>query len=104
LGKTDVQALGSAITYTRRYVIVSIFNLIIDDDSDDDGNAANDGSTKRKWHPDLATDKMFEAISVQLPRDGDVGVFLEKFYYISQRDKSSVSQLYASFLDAKTNK
>lgn len=37
--KNDPQALGSAITYMRRYALVSVLGLSIDDD--DDGNKAS---------------------------------------------------------------
>lgn len=39
LVKKDAQALGSAITYTRRYALVAILGLQTEDD--DDGNAAS---------------------------------------------------------------
>lgn len=35
------QAQGSAITYLKRYMITAIFDLIIDDASDDDGNKSS---------------------------------------------------------------
>jgi hypothetical protein len=38
--KTDVQALGSTVTYLRRYLTMLIFNLVpADDPTDDDGEA-----------------------------------------------------------------
>lgn len=39
--KTDPQSLGSAITYGKRYALVAILGLNIDD-GDDDGNDASD--------------------------------------------------------------
>lgn len=41
LTKQDSQGLGSALTYARRYALVSVLNLIADDD--DDGNASAGG-------------------------------------------------------------
>ena len=41
LGKNDMQGLGSAITYARRYGIMSLLNLPAEDD---DGNAASRSS------------------------------------------------------------
>lgn len=38
LAKRDQQALGSAITYSKRYALASVLNLAADED--DDGNAA----------------------------------------------------------------
>lgn len=39
LDKTTMQGMGSAVTYARRYALVSMFNL--DAEDDDDGNAAS---------------------------------------------------------------
>jgi len=41
LGKNDMQGLGSAITYARRYGIMSLLNLPAEDD---DGNQASRSS------------------------------------------------------------
>ena len=38
--KTDVQSLGSYITYMKRYAYTSILGVIVGDGEDDDGNAA----------------------------------------------------------------
>lgn len=40
-GKTDPQSHGSAVTYARRYALLSILGLV--GDEDDDGNAASSG-------------------------------------------------------------
>ena len=42
LGKNDMQGLGSAITYARRYGIMSLLNLPAEDD---DGNQASRGAS-----------------------------------------------------------
>jgi hypothetical protein len=41
--KEDVQALGSAITYARRYALSAVLNLVAD--ADDDGRAAGGGNS-----------------------------------------------------------
>ena len=38
-GKEDAQAQGSAITYARRYALMSMLGLVAD--TDDDGEAAD---------------------------------------------------------------
>lgn len=43
LAKTDAHGYGAAITYLRRYLLVSLLGLI---EADDDGNAASDVETK----------------------------------------------------------
>jgi hypothetical protein len=63
--KADPQALGSAITYQRRYAITAILNLNVDDD--DDGNAASQSQHKalKQRKPKLSQEryiKMVEAI------------------------------------------
>lgn len=45
LAKNDPQGAGSAITYCRRYAVVSILGLNVDDD--DDGNTASNRSNPR---------------------------------------------------------
>ena len=47
IGATDMQKLGSAITYARRYALVSMFGL---EQEDDDGNKAS-GYTQTKPQP-----------------------------------------------------
>jgi hypothetical protein len=42
LTKDDMQGLGSALTYARRYALSSVLNLVADED--DDGSAASGGS------------------------------------------------------------
>tara|TARA_R100000951_G_scaffold23413_1_gene19584 strand:+ start:3559 stop:4080 length:522 start_codon:yes stop_codon:yes gene_type:complete len=44
LGKNDMQGLGSAITYARRYGIMSLLNLPAEDD---DGNQASKGAAPK---------------------------------------------------------
>lgn len=44
LAKNDPQGAGSAITYARRYALVSILGLNVDED--DDGNVASNKTTK----------------------------------------------------------
>lgn len=40
--KTDPQAQGSAVTYARRYALMTLLGLVADED--DDGNAASGGA------------------------------------------------------------
>lgn len=42
------QAQGSAITYGKRYMYTAFFDLIIEDASDDDGNAASNAKPKEQ--------------------------------------------------------
>lgn len=46
----DAQAIGSAITYMRRYAYCAILGIVFEDD-DDDGNAASQGQAQQKTKP-----------------------------------------------------
>lgn len=46
--KQDVQAIGSYITYLKRYCYGALVGVIVDDESDDDGNAATQAYTQEK--------------------------------------------------------
>lgn len=52
LAKNDPQGAGSAITYARRYALVSMLGLNVD--SDDDGNEASNKTTTKKLTKDEA--------------------------------------------------
>lgn len=54
LEKETGQGMGAAITYMRRYMLVSIFFL--DADEDDDGNSAEPSKPKVKKRPDKTPD------------------------------------------------
>jgi hypothetical protein len=62
---TPVQAVGSTITYLRRYLLTMVFNLVLEDD-DDDGEAtrrAAAGSTPRR-----TIGQLLEAVEFALKR------------------------------------
>lgn len=67
LAKNDPQGAGSAITYARRYAIVSILGLNVEDD--DDGNSASvptrtyQQDTKTTYKPNV-TNKVIEDIEL----------------------------------------
>ena len=48
LGKSDVQAVGSAITYLRRYALAAVVGIAPADDTDDDGQAAAAAAPQRR--------------------------------------------------------
>lgn len=65
--KTDGnQALGSAVTYARRYAISAILGLAIDED--DDGNAADGKAVKKQAQPKAATVVPPQAPTEQKPQ------------------------------------
>ena len=61
------QALGSAITYARRYALTAILGLVTEDD--DDGNTADGNHVETKKAPDIrnsATHGMFERLALDV--------------------------------------
>lgn len=54
--QSDPQKIGSALTYAKRYLLTTVFNVIAEED--DDGNAASGNTTKpvAKKKPTVMTD------------------------------------------------
>lgn len=53
--QSDPQKMGSAITYAKRYLLTTVFNVIAEED--DDGNEASDNKPKvTKKKPSVMTD------------------------------------------------
>lgn len=53
--QSDPQKMGSAITYAKRYLLTTVFNVIAEED--DDGNEASDNKPKvTKKKPTVMTD------------------------------------------------
>jgi hypothetical protein len=97
--KTDPQSLGSAITYGKRYALVAILGLNIDDD-DDANHASGNGAAKaatnttktgddaKKWlNP--KTPKWDEAIKY-LTIDGGSIAKIETNYKLSKENKTKL--------------
>lgn len=61
--KPDIQSLGSAITYSRRYTLASLVGVC---PVDDDGEATMDRNKQKK---DLHTEEANEPITFKLPSD-----------------------------------
>ena len=68
--KQDAQAVGSAITYLRRYSLQSIMGLPVEDD---DGNAASRRQPQRRQVPEKSVptvaDKAFAAVRLEAAKD-----------------------------------
>lgn len=97
--KSDPQALGSAITYARRYALSSMLGLNIDDD--DDGNAAsgkntdngkqkgnhNNNAPAKPWlNPN--TDQWRSAVKYLV--DGGLITDIEKKYQLSKTNREKL--------------
>jgi len=71
LSKQDAQGQGSAITYARRYAIMSVLGMVADDD--DDGNAASGQSRYIPSSKNPATDFQRSTIANLLRQRGIEG-------------------------------
>ncbi len=50
--KTGIQAVGSSVSYLRRYLLTMAFNIVLADDPDDDGEAVRRTSTRQSARSD----------------------------------------------------
>ena len=86
--QNDPQAMGSAMTYARRYALGSILNLNIDDD--DDGEKAMGRSTQtqmvRAKRPLLPSDPNWEKAVEHLKTGGLMSDILSK-YDVSEKNQ-----------------
>lgn len=82
--KDDIQALGSAITYCRRYALAALVGV---SPADDDGESAMDRTKKKEEVKDIPF------IEIAWPENVDVknmGIFIKK---ISETSKISINQV-----------
>jgi hypothetical protein len=82
--QNDPQAVGSAITYARRYAVSSILSLNV---SDDDGNAA---AVQPKKQPLQAGEKLDAAIKYL--QDGGSITAIEAKYILTQEIRNLLTQ------------
>jgi hypothetical protein len=82
--QNDPQAVGSAITYARRYAVSSILSLNV---SDDDGNAA---AVQPKKQPLQASEKLDAAIKYL--QDGGSIASIEAKYILTQEIRNLLTQ------------
>jgi hypothetical protein len=83
--QNDPQAVGSAITYAKRYALAGVLGLNIDDD--DDGNKASEKPVEKQWlNPN--TEKWSSAIEA-LRGGYDIAV-IKKKYNISKENETKL--------------
>jgi hypothetical protein len=88
----DPQAVGSAITYAKRYALAGILGLNIDDD--DDGNKAAEKDVEKPWlNP--KTEKWNSAIQALI--DGyDIAVIKKKYNISKENETKLLNEIKAS--------
>jgi len=85
--QNDPQAVGSAITYAKRYALAGILGLNIDDD--DDGNKAADKPVEKQWlNP--GTEKWASAIQALV--DGYNLDVIKKKYQLSKENELKLQE------------
>lgn len=97
--KNDPQAIGSAITYQRRYSIGSILNLNIDED--DDGNNASIKTEQQQPQKDetpikkAAGPHLMEQMKERIKK-GEKGIVLkaEQTYNLTTEQRNELVELY----------
>ena len=104
LAKEDMQGLGSALTYARRYAISSVLNLVSDED--DDGNSSGYGTQQQSPPPNtvslqkhakgMSTDQIRAAFkTANVTMDGAPWAALDRVH------ESQAEALYAALQAAK---
>ncbi len=99
----DMQKLGGAITYARRYALVTLLNL---EQADDDGNfASTPNENKTSEAPkELATTKQVALLkSLMIGKKIDIPEFLKKYNFTKLEDlsKSFVSEKIKKLMEGK---
>ena len=96
--KNDPQAIGSAITYQRRYSIGSILNLNID--NDDDGNKASIKAEQQQPkdvvpHKPSITPKLMEKMKERINK-GEKGIVFkaEQSFILTTEQRNELVELY----------
>ena len=96
--KNDPQAIGSAITYQRRYSIGSILNLNID--NDDDGNKASIKTEQEQQKTAVTpkpsiTPKLMEKMKERI-KNGEKGIVFkaEQSFILTPEQKNELVELY----------
>ena len=100
--KNDPQGIGSCITYQKRYALVSILNLSVND-PDDDGNRATYGDKtpaekqEKQW---LNKGKVYEA-AVQKLSEGTTTIEKIKEHYQLSKEMESLLKTFVKKEDKK---
>ena len=101
----DPQAMGSAITYARRYSLASIIGIVTDDD--DDGNKASNKSQQKKQEPapEDTTERAKKAITAldnaKTSTDLEKYIKAAKILIVSVRDAKIKERLETAIMEAE---
>lgn len=87
LAKQDPQGVGSAITYMRRYALVSMLGLNCDED--DDGNSASEVKTDVNFARKNAETDIIKAESIE--QVNDIQSKIKKSKILTAKDKEELS-------------
>ena len=87
--KNNAQAFGSALTYARRYALVTAFGVPVEDD---DGNAAAASPPKREPAPKLISDSDWAILTTLIQATGSDAKKLCDYYKVAATNKLTVEQ------------
>jgi len=91
---SDIQKIGSAITYARRYNLVAMLNLNIE--NDDDGNATKETPKETKPKPETITPEWKTAMAL-IEKTDSLGNL--KIVYEQIKDSTKLTDTDKSFLN-----
>jgi hypothetical protein len=89
--KNNAQAFGSALTYARRYALVTAFGVPVEDD---DGNAAAASPPKREPAPKLISDSDWAILTTLIEATGSDAKKLCDYYKVAATNKLTVEQAH----------
>ncbi len=100
--KEDIQAMGSYITYLRRYNYSCITGVVTEDEADDDGNMAKEAQKKDK-EPTLISDIDISELAVRVCDRMDIidSNLMEKYLKRFRKNLSSVKDPLESICNDK---
>jgi len=93
---TRTHATGSAYTYGKRYLLIGMFNLAIEDETDDDGNAAS----RRRSVPQVRRDvRPMQHYQDDTPIDQDTGEVIDAEPVAPYTIEMNPGSTWAQFLE-----
>lgn len=102
-GISDPQGLAKVLTYWRRYNLVSIFNILADEDDDAQSFYDEKGEVKKKYDKKIFGMRELENLSRKKDKYSfeDALKMLEENYSVSENMLNKVGDLYGKMFDGE---
>jgi hypothetical protein len=102
--KTGIQAIGSTISYLRRYLLLLVLNLVTVDDDDDDGEASRrDRQAERAYPPANRREEINRDIPMDAAPKQTIGTWLEAFD-LAMKDCGSLDEVNRLIANPETQR